>query len=67
MIRTTEANTEFMKLPAKIRAKFQDVGDLLNWIQKPENANEACDLGILPETERPKPAPKEPKKAVPNV
>jgi len=51
--RISEANKMFMALPAKVREKFQnDVGQLLNFVQNPNNTNESIDLGLLPESMR---------------
>lgn len=43
-----EANTAFMTLPAKVRDKFKgNVNELLTFINNPDNANEARELGLL--------------------
>ena len=51
-----QANSEFMELPSEIRAKFgNDVANLLDYLQDPENNEEAIELGLLP-----KPEPEQP-------
>jgi len=53
------AETEFMKLPSTVRAKFQnDPGQLLDFLQDDRNYEEAFKLGLV--NERPKPPPKTP-------
>lgn len=44
------AKTEFEQLPSDIKEKFDnDVTNLLDWIDNPENEAEAIKLGLLPE------------------
>lgn len=57
-----EANASFMSLDAHVRRRFNnDPSQLLDFLQKPENAEEAVKLGlatIVSETETPSPSPK---------
>ncbi len=47
-----EANQEFLQLPSDIREKFgNNVTDLLDYLEDPENQSEAIELGLLPQTE----------------
>lgn len=51
-----QANAEFMELPSDLRAKFgNNVANLLDYLQDPENKAEAIELGLIaqPETEQP--------------
>lgn len=51
----TNANRAFMSLPADLRKKFNhDPAQAYDFVSKPENLKEACDLGLLPESCRPK-------------
>ncbi len=55
--RVNEADHAFMELPSAMRAKFHNsAGELLEYLEDPNNAQEAIDLGLLPGTPTP-PAP----------
>lgn len=55
----TKVNQDFARLPAKIRNRFQNSPTkLVEFCQDKENLIEAIDLGLVPESARPK--PKEP-------
>lgn len=46
--RTAEAKFQFMRLPAKLRSKFNnDPLELYDWVNKPENIDEAVEIGLL--------------------
>jgi phage internal scaffolding protein len=46
--RLINANNQFMSLPSDIRNKFDnDVGKLIDFINKPENALEAANMGLI--------------------
>ena len=50
----------FSDQPAELRDRFKnDPAVLLAWLEDEENTEEACDLGLLPESQRPEP-PTEP-------
>ena len=52
------AHESFENLPAEIRAKFEnDPGKLLEFIDDPANAEEAIELGIIPNPEASEPPP----------
>lgn len=58
--RILEAKDAFMTLSAEVRTRFgNDTGQLLEFLQDPENKPEAIELGILPKepVEAPEPAP----------
>jgi phage internal scaffolding protein len=58
-IRTAEA--AFMRLPAKLRAKFNNQPlELASWIQNPENWDEAVNLGLLQKAAEPEAPPSTP-------
>ena len=61
-IKIAEAKSEFEQLPSGIKEKFDnDVTNLLDFVDDPENEAEAIQLGLLPEVEQPKEIePKEP-------
>lgn len=43
-----QANSAFMELPAKLRLRFDnDPGELLKFLENPENYQEGVDLGLL--------------------
>lgn len=47
--RLYEINADFMKLPSYTRAKFQNNPEvMLEWLNDPNNTNEAVKLGLLP-------------------
>lgn len=49
------AQEEFMKLPAQLRARFQnDPGNLLEFVSNPANAQELVTLGLATKREQPK-------------
>jgi phage internal scaffolding protein len=49
----TQASQEFMQLPSEIREMFgNNVTDLLDFLDDPQNASEAIELGLLPRTEQ---------------
>jgi phage internal scaffolding protein len=46
------AETEFMALPAQIRSRFQnDPAQLIDFLDNPDNINEAISLGLVNNTE----------------
>lgn len=48
-IKIAQASQEFDQLPSAIKEKFDNnVTTLLDWIDNPENADEARELGLLP-------------------
>lgn len=50
MTRIVKAKEDFMKQPAKIRAKFNnDPGKLVEFLSKPENLKEAVELNLIDE------------------
>lgn len=64
--RIKQAQEDFLTLPAVVRHKFNnDVENALAFIADPNNLVECCDLGLLPESMRPKPVLKEPEPAKP--
>ncbi len=49
MNRIRSAESQFARLPSHVRFKFRnDISLLLDFLDKPENAKEAADLGLLP-------------------
>lgn len=53
--RIKEAEADFIRLPASTRARFNhSVGALIEFIMNPENLVASIDLGLLPESLRPK-------------
>ena len=49
-IKIAEAKSEFEQLPSSIKEKFDnDVANLLDFVDDPENEAEAIKLGLLPE------------------
>lgn len=47
--RIIAANNDFMRLPSELRFKFDnDPGLLVEWLQDPDNASEARDMGLIP-------------------
>lgn len=51
-IRIAQANEEFLRLPSDIREKFaNNVSNLLEFIQDPENHEQAVELGLIPAPE----------------
>lgn len=43
-----EAESQFGMLPAEVRSKFKnDAGLLLDWLNDPQNADEAAELGLI--------------------
>ncbi len=53
-----EAETSFMALPAKIRTRFEnDPYKLLEFMENPENAAEAIELGVIADPSKPEPEP----------
>lgn len=58
-----DAINKFMDLPPKLRAKFDnDMTKLWDFIQDPDNSQEAIRLGLLVKPEEPPTAPPEPPK-----
>lgn len=56
MSRIREAERDFLDLPPDIRSRFEnDPGQLVDFLNNPENAAEAAELGLIE-----KPAPAEP-------
>lgn len=59
------AQEQFMSLPAKIRAKFNNnMGQMHDWVLDPDNYDEAVKLGFI---QKPAPAPPVPPVAAPPV
>jgi phage internal scaffolding protein len=71
--RIQEAEADFLSLPSEIRSRFDnDAGVLLEWLNKPENLQEAVRIGLRPPgdlppeilqqtaTQEPEPVPGEP-------
>ena len=51
----------FSEQPAELRDRFRnDPAELLAWLEDVKNTKEACDLGLLPESERPAEPPTAP-------
>lgn len=47
--RIAKAEQDFLDLPAEIRSRFRnDVGELLDFINRPENEQEAVRMGLIP-------------------
>lgn len=56
-----EAQSMFQELPAAIRKRVgHDVGNFLPFVDDPENLEECIELGLLPESAKPKPVPTAP-------
>lgn len=50
MTRVADAKSDFMSLPAEVRAKFDNkVEKLIEFVSQPDNLQEAHELGVLPE------------------
>jgi len=63
-----DAQHHFNALPAKLRKRFHNSPkELWNFLQDPENADEAVRLGILSRDPEPEAIPKEPKAAPPET
>ena len=62
--RILAANNDFMALPSQLRAKFKnDPGNLLDFLQDPENRSEAQEMGLIaPEGYKAPPEEKTPQK-----
>lgn len=64
--RIRQAEEDFLKLPAEIRKRFDnDPGELVEFVNDPQNAEEAIRLGLLPNPENA--APAEPQRPKPPV
>lgn len=51
--RILKAKEDFLRLPSDIRKKFDnDPGKLLQWINDPENQQEAIEMGLIPDPGR---------------
>lgn len=51
MLQIKQANEDFMELPARMRAQFEnDPAILLDFLDDPDNRLEAQELGLLPKT-----------------
>lgn len=54
--RVLAAQAEFMTLPAKVRRRFDhDIGKMLDFIEDPENLQEAVELGLIADPNPPAP------------
>lgn len=56
MNKITEAKQEFMRLPPKLRLRFEnDPGQLIQFVQDPKNEKECIELGFKEAPKTPKP------------
>jgi len=56
--RIADAQADFMKLPAEIRQRFKnDPAELLRFLENDNNAQEAAELGLIPERVNEPPTP----------
>lgn len=52
-----DGNIAFMKLPAKIRQRFENAEELFQWMSDNDNYDEAVRLGLLERPKTPAPGP----------